>query len=119
MTKLSKTALCYENDLFPTAQSMLAELLRRDKNYSLNRKIEDKIHVCCREQAILLTSILKSKGVSAIVRSGFARYVNTSGKTAGDHWITEYYDKKLKMLFFPYFMGYSKILGTILGTNIL
>ena len=29
------------------------------------------------------------------------------------------YDKKLKMLFFPYFMGYSKILGTILGTNIL
>lgn len=29
------------------------------------------------------------------------------------------YDKKLKMLFFLYFMGYSKILGTILGTNIL
>lgn len=92
MTKLPKTALCYENDLFPTAQSMLAELLRRDKNYSLNRKIEDKIHVCCREQAILLASILKSKGFSARVRSGFAKYVNTSGKTAGDHWITEYYD---------------------------
>ena len=94
MTKLPKTALCYENDLFPTAQSMLAELLRRDKSYSLKRKIEDKIHVCCREQAILLTSILKSKGISARVRSGFARYVNSSGKTAGDHWITEYYDMK-------------------------
>ncbi len=92
MTKLPKTALCYENDLFPTAQSMLAELLRRDKNYSLNRKIEDKIHVCCREQAILLASILKSKGFSSRVRSGFAKYINTSGKTAGDHWITEYYD---------------------------
>ncbi len=29
------------------------------------------------------------------------------------------YDKKLKTMLFPYFMGLSKILGTILGTNIL
>jgi len=94
MTRVPKTTLCYENDLFPTAQSMLAELLRRDKNYSLNRKIEDKIHVCCREQAILLVSILKSKGFSARVRSGFAKYVNTTGISAGDHWLTEYYDIK-------------------------
>lgn len=94
MTKISKTSLCYENDLFPTAQAMLAELLRRDKNYSLNRKIENKIHVCCREQAILLTSILKAKGFSARVRSGFAKYVDMSIQEAGDHWITEYYDIK-------------------------
>lgn len=94
MTKVSKTRLRYENDLFPTAQAMLAELLRKDKNYSLDRKIEDKIHVCCREQAILLASILKAKGFSARVRSGFAKYVNTSLKAAGDHWITEYYDIK-------------------------
>lgn len=94
MTKIPMTALCYENDLFPTAQAMLAELLRRDKNYSLNRKIEDKIHVCCREQAILLASILKAKGFSARVRSGFAKYINISGNNAGDHWITEYYDRK-------------------------
>lgn len=92
MTKVPKTALCYENDLFPTAQAMLSELLRKDKNYSSDRKIEDKIHVCCREQAILLASILKAKGFSARVRSGFAKYVNISGKSAGDHWITEYYD---------------------------
>ncbi len=96
MTKIPKTALCYENDLFPTAQAMLAELLRRDKNYSSNRRIEDKIHVCCREQAILLASILKAKGFSARVRSGFAKYVNTSGKSAGDHWITEYYNTEKK-----------------------
>lgn len=96
MTKIPRTSLCYENDLYPTAQSMLAELLRRDKKYSVNRKIEDKIHVCCREQAILLASILKSKGIPARVRSGFAKYVNTSGKQAGDHWITEYFDIKLE-----------------------
>lgn len=91
MTKVSKTSLRYENDIFPTAQAIFAELLRRDKNYSVNRKIEDKVHVCCREQAILLASTLKSKDIPARVRSGFAKYVNTSGTQAGDHWITEYY----------------------------
>lgn len=92
MTKVSETSLNYENDLFPTAQAMLSELLRRDQSYSIKRKIEDKIHVCCREQAILLASILKAKGIPTRVRSGFAKYVNTVGKQAGDHWITEYYD---------------------------
>lgn len=91
MTKVSKATLRYENDIFPTAQSIFAELLRRDKNYSINRKIENKLHVCCREQAILLASILKAKNIPARARSGFAKYVNTSGTQAGDHWITEYY----------------------------
>lgn len=94
MTKISKTSLKYENDLFPTAQSMLAELLRRDKNYSKNRKIEDKIHVCCREQAILLTSILKAKGIAARVRSGFTFYCSATSKEAGDHWICEYFNEE-------------------------
>ncbi len=96
MTKVPKTTLCYENDLFPTAQAILSELLRRDRNYTVNRKIEDKVHVCCREQSILLASILKAKGYSARARSGFAKYVNTSSKQAGDHWITEYYDTKFE-----------------------
>ena len=96
MTKISKTSLNYENDLFPTAQSMIAELLRRNENYSKDRKIEDKIHVCWREQAILLTSILKAKGFSARVRSGFTTYCNISNKEAGDHWICEYYNDKEK-----------------------
>ena len=30
MTKIDKTRLIYENDIFPTAQSILAELLRRN-----------------------------------------------------------------------------------------
>ncbi len=95
MTCIPRTSLCYENDLFPTAQAMLAELLRRDKKYSMNREIQNKIHVCCRENAILLASILKAKGIPARVRSGFAFYV-TKLSSAGDHWITEYYHKKEK-----------------------
>lgn len=94
MTKVPKTSLYFENDLFPTAQAMLSELLRRDYNYSKNRKIEDKIHVCCREMSILLASILKAKGYSARVRNGFAKYASGNNKEAGDHWITEYYDNK-------------------------
>ena len=93
MMRVSSTTLCYENDLFPTAQSMFAELLRRDKNYTIKRRIENKIHVCCREQAILLTATLKAKGYSARVRSGFAKYVTGSSVQAGDHWISEYYDE--------------------------
>ena len=93
MTKLKETSLCFENDLYPTAISMLAELLRRNKNYTIDRPIEDKIHVCCREQAILLAAILKAKGIPARVRSGFANYA-CLGNGAGDHWITEYYNEE-------------------------
>ncbi len=95
MTKVPKTSLIFENDLFPTAQGIIAELLRRDKNFSLNRNIQDKVHVCCREDAILLASILKAKGKPAKVRSGFASYVSKTD-AAGDHWITEYYNEEQK-----------------------
>ena len=93
LTKVPKTSIIFEDDIFPTAQSMLAELLRRDKNYSINRKVEDKIHVICRGEAILLAAILKAKGIPTRVRSGFAEYLRHDG-IYYDHWITEYYDKK-------------------------
>lgn len=95
MSLIPTTDLAYENDLFPTAISMFAELLRRDNKYHINRKITDKIHICCREHAILLVSTLKAKQIPARCRSGFANYI-TDLESAGDHWITEYYDSSLK-----------------------
>ena len=92
MTKVPITRLDYEDDLFPTAISMISELLRKDNNYSKERKTEDKIHITCRGQAILLASILKAKGYAARVRSGFAPYIEDDG-IAYDHWITEYFDE--------------------------
>lgn len=92
MSKVPITRLDYEDDLFPTAISMISELLRKDGNYNTERKAENKIHVTCRGQAILLASILKAKGYSARVRSGFAPYIKYDG-VAYDHWITEYYDE--------------------------
>lgn len=92
MTKVPITRLDYEDDLFPTAISMISELLRKDKTYNVNRKAEDKIHVTCRGEAILLAATLKAKGYSARVRSGFAPYIKYDGDSY-DHWITEYYDE--------------------------
>lgn len=93
MTKVPVTRLDYEDDLFPTAISMISELLRKDSNYSKDRNAEDKIHVTCRGEAILLAATLKAKGYSARVRSGFAPYIKYDG-VAYDHWITEYFDDK-------------------------
>lgn len=93
MTKIPITRLRYEDDIFPTAQSVLAELLRKDAKYNIERKAEDKVHVTCRCQAILLASILKAKGIPARARSGFAEYIHYDG-IYYDHWITEYFDEK-------------------------
>lgn len=93
MTKVPVTKLMFEDELLPTASSMLSELLRRDKTYSVERKAEDKIHVTCRGQAILLAGILKAKGYAARVRSGFAPYIKWDG-VYYDHWITEYYKEE-------------------------
>lgn len=93
MTKVPVTRLNYEEDYFPTAQSMLAELLRRNDNYNVKREAKDKIHITCRGQAILLASILKAKGYAARARSGFAPYIKYDGVNY-DHWITEYYNEE-------------------------
>lgn len=93
MTKVPETRLQYEDDIFPTAQSMIAELLRKNPNYTKKREAKDKIHITCRGEAILLASILKAKGIAARVRSGCAEYIKYDG-IYYDHWITEYFDEK-------------------------
>lgn len=95
LSEVPETSIIYEDDVLTTAQGMLAELLRRDKNYSVNRKVKDKIHVTCRGEAILLAAILKAKGIPSRVRSGFAEYLRHDG-IYYDHWITEYYNREQK-----------------------
>ena len=95
MTKVPKERLEYEEDIYPTAQSIIAELLRKNSAYNIKREAKDKVHITCRGQAILLASILKSKGIPARARSGFAEYIHYDG-IYYDHCITEYFDKKEK-----------------------
>ncbi len=92
LTKVPPMSIIFEDYLFPTACSMLAELLRRDPEYTVQRKVEDKIHVTCRGEALLLASILKAKKIPTRVRSGFAEYLRHDG-ISYDHWITEYFDE--------------------------
>ena len=81
-----------EDDVLPTAVSMIAELLRfDDRGFLPDRKVENKIVVTCRFVAILMASILKSKNIPCRVRSGFAPYFNNY---SGDHWINQYWDSK-------------------------
>lgn len=88
MTQIPCDSLLFENERFPTALSILAELLRRENEYSCERKIQNKMHLTCREQAILLAAILKAKGIPARARSGYAPYISNDG-VFHDHWICE------------------------------
>ena len=95
MTKVPWYRQC-EDDLFPTAASMLAELFRRDaRGLTLQREEKNRLVVTCRFTAILVASILKAKSIPARVRSGFASYFVVDGYPSGksnDHWINEYWD---------------------------
>ena len=83
-----------EDDNLVTAVSIIAELFRRDsKGLTKERRVEDKVVLTCRHLTILFASILKAKGMSTRVRSGFAGYWPWA-KVNGDHWINQYWDKK-------------------------
>jgi len=95
LSKVPATSVIFEDDILTTAQGMLSELFRRDKKYSIDRQVKDKIHVTCRGEALLLAAILKAKDIPARVRSGFSEYLRHDG-IYYDHWITEYYDADQK-----------------------
>ena len=88
-----------EDDILITASAMLSELYRRDKKGFHNRRKEkDKLILTCRFVAILIASVLKSKGISCRVRAGHASYFDMGklGKVSADHWINQYWDSKEK-----------------------
>ncbi|PIN75293.1 hypothetical protein COV18_03830 [Candidatus Woesearchaeota archaeon CG10_big_fil_rev_8_21_14_0_10_37_12] len=86
-----------EDDILPTAASMLAELFRRDpKGIHSARKAEHKLVVTCRYTTILVAAILKSKGIPCRARSGFASYFLIGDGRSWDHWINEYWNVKEK-----------------------
>lgn len=91
MTKFPWWRLRCDDDVLLTANAMIAELLRLNDKFYLDRKVEDKIIVTCRYVSVLMASILKSKGISTRVRSGFAPYF---AENYSDHWINQYWNNK-------------------------
>lgn len=93
MTKFPWHRLRCDDDVLMTATSMIAELLRLDsRGFERSRAVENKIVVTCRYVSVLMSSILKTKGIPTRSRSGFAPYIST--KTSNDHWINQYWSKK-------------------------
>jgi hypothetical protein len=83
-----------DDDVLVTSAAMLAELMRLDsRGFIKDRTIEKKIVVTCRYVAILIASILKTKGIPCRVRSGFGPYL--VGGESWDHWINQYWDNNL------------------------
>jgi len=86
-----------EDDVLTTASSMLAELFRRDpRGLVSDRAEENDLVVSCRNVALLMASVLKSKGIPARVRSGFSPYFELEEMKgfSWDHWINQYWDGK-------------------------
>lgn len=80
-----------EDDLLQTSAAMLAEFFRRDKKgLTMERNVTDKLVLTCRYVAILMATILKTKGIPTRVRSGFGSYFEHE-KDSWDHWINEYW----------------------------
>ncbi|MBI5066022.1 hypothetical protein HZA97_07330 [Candidatus Woesearchaeota archaeon] len=88
-----------EDDILVTASAMLAELYRRDKKgFTNNRTEKNKLILTCRFVAVLVASIIKSKGIPCRVRSGNAPYFDMGnlGKVSADHWLNQYWNSKQK-----------------------
>ena len=86
-----------EDDVLPTTVAMIAELYRRDvRGFVEDREPKDKLVVTCRYVAVLVASILKSKGIPTRVRAGNAPYFDMGdiGHVSADHWLNQYWNKK-------------------------
>lgn len=79
-----------EDDYFPTAVAIFAELYHRDpRGFVPERAVENKLIITCRAVAILMATILKTRGIPARVRAGYASYIRADGMET--HWITQYW----------------------------
>lgn len=93
MTKYPWYRLRCEDDVLLTAAAMTAELFRLDnRGFSLQRAAENKIVVTCRYVSVLMSAILKAKGIPCRSRAGFAPYFDDN--ISGDHWINQYWNDK-------------------------
>lgn len=60
----------------------------------LERTVNERVIAGCRENALLLTSILRHQGIPARARAGWCHYVSSNAEKFADHWITEVWNDK-------------------------
>lgn len=81
-----------EDELYITAVSMLAGILRFDETgFTKNRDVSKRITVSCRQASVLFSAILKAKGIPCRSRAGFMDF-GDAGERFLEHWVNEYWD---------------------------
>lgn len=91
--KTAGRQLCVEFS-YSTAEERLGNILELDDRPLTEPRPSDKRSVgCCRDFALMLTSILRHKGIPARVRTGVALYfVADEGNLIEDHYVTEHWN---------------------------
>ncbi|MNI31899.1 Transglutaminase-like superfamily protein [compost metagenome] len=83
-----------EDEKFYKIHDMLEALMERNANGIIYERLpRERLIVSCRFHSLLLISILRSKGIPARSRVGFARYLSEHELKYIDHWICEVWDK--------------------------
>ena len=81
-----------EDELYITAVSMIAGILRLDETgFTKNRDVAKRITVSCRQASVLFSAILKAKGIPCRSRAGFMDF-GDAGERYMEHWVNEYWD---------------------------
>ena len=80
----------YEPQANQTVETILEHLMRfNNAGLVMNRTLNERVIAGCRENALLLTSILRYQGVPARGRAGWCHYVSSNPDLYADHWVTE------------------------------
>lgn len=80
---------------FYSVNDMLRELVTRNpQGLTMERAPAERLVLSCRFHAMLLVSMVKSRGVPARVRVGFGGYLAPESGKHYDHWISEIWNER-------------------------
>lgn len=83
--------MCCEDDILLTANAMTTEIFRlNEKGFFHGRPVPEKIVISCRHITVILSAVLKAKGIPCRSRAGMRAY---HGNLV-DHWISQYWNEK-------------------------
>ncbi|KKR48316.1 MAG: Transglutaminase domain protein [Candidatus Curtissbacteria bacterium GW2011_GWA1_40_16] len=86
--------LKHQSGLYHYMEDLLGQIKKNDSNpITVPRSPNKQVQVCCRDYAVLLTSLLRAKKIPARARCGFDRF-DKNEQRWWDHWICEYWNNE-------------------------
>lgn len=83
--------LTHEAGLYHYVEDLLDEVTANASHpITIPRSPKERIQVCCRDYAVLLTAFLRDRGIAARARCGFAKFSQEADKWF-DHWLCEFW----------------------------